>query len=483
MEEPPEYIATTEVPFIALLGTNTFRICYFPDYIVTDIISTISSFWIHGINNHQPGPEGYHIALNGHAWIDEGIESIYSLYLISKLLQDLARKGWVVLGGVDLVAVPFAKDTLFFRFCDPDDKASIICVAPAENNRLRLIGAPSGLVNVLREAINRVPDHIVLGESKNDISHEFVMNGEVWYTPTSGGNRVIGSMLSYMQYYGWSLKCSINASIGKANIGQSLDSLYFQYIRENDASLKGVERNIEGVPFIQLFGYNELHLYGFLPKEIEAVKAAIKQSWPAGIVSDGFRDFAYVFRLLGTPFASQARDAVMANFMIRNILAGLLNQGWHLISSIDLIRHEQDLNTLYFNQAGIIPPINGVCPVMCIAFSSTDRLRVIGGRIDLFPEIESAIRDANAVLRGRADVDGSHEFNIDGSPWLPRAGDYHFLGSRIIASIISRLEYCGWQMYASIDVCAAGPIDLDSLFFRYDLTRDSARYRSLNTQI
>jgi hypothetical protein len=190
---------------------------------------------------------------------------------------------------------------------------------------------------------------------------------------------------------------------------------------------------------------DKLRLIKFPQAEVQAVRAAIKKSWPKGIQDE--RDYygAHEFKLKGYPWEGQGSEAVPSRLLTCSVLEALWNMGWVLQAATDISKKQLDKDTLYFRHQTPPPP---QCHWFAISFNRDDRLRLIGAPQDLIEPFKQVL--GHNVQKSEHLKEGAFEFKIKGYPWNA-SGSEAVTTRTMLLSVLECLESHGFTLYTSFD--------------------------------
>ncbi|KAK8026802.1 hypothetical protein PG991_003858 [Apiospora marii] len=157
---------------------------------------------------------------------------------------------------------------------------------------------------------------------------------------------------------------------------------------------------------------------------------------------------SYEFKMNGNPWRASGNDAVHSRRLMNRIVGDLFNMGWLLSLSTDISKNAEDLDTLIFRYHLPPPP---PCEWLAVAFSSGDKLRLIGAPADLRDAVVAAMQRAKKLQahRPHAYVGDCYELKMWGYPFRSSGSDS--MGARaLVLDFLSVLEGQGWSVYASI---------------------------------
>jgi len=197
---------------------------------------------------------------------------------------------------------------------------------------------------------------------------------------------------------------------------------------------------------------DRLRLLQFPPDVINVVRDGLKGSWQRGIQDERIYAGAHEFKLRGNPWMAQGSEAAPARVMLTAVISCLYHQGWSLIGSTDVSKKNNDKDSLFFRHNSAIPPQPST--FFSISFNEDDKLRLINAPPDVTPLIQNVL----AVHKQKESwkvPNVAYEFKLKGYPW--KADGEATVATRLmLLQILGALGSVGFELYASIDMCA-GP--------------------------
>uniref|UniRef100_A0A914UUV2 DUF2971 domain-containing protein n=1 Tax=Plectus sambesii TaxID=2011161 RepID=A0A914UUV2_9BILA len=142
----------------------------------------IDTHWGKGLIQREGQFHGaYEFKFKGEPWCADAQDVVYSRYLIVKVIEMLRKHGWEFYHAVDMTRKLNDKAVMIFRKSTPKEVIHW-ALAPAEVDKLRVIGAPNSVIETVRKFIQHYYPNGITSENPNFYScHEFKMKGMPWY--------------------------------------------------------------------------------------------------------------------------------------------------------------------------------------------------------------------------------------------------------------------------------------------------------------
>ncbi len=141
---------------------------------------------------------------------------VYARLFIAKVLEAVYPHGWGVCQAVDMSRKMNDKAVIILKSVPPKEVPHF-CLAPCELDKLRVIGAPAEIPNMVRDALNA---YWPLGIQSEDAdyygSHEFKLKGQPWSGRQGAEELYIRSFFCFfmkeMSAKGWEAVASFDVS-------------------------------------------------------------------------------------------------------------------------------------------------------------------------------------------------------------------------------------------------------------------------------
>ena len=179
---------------ISLNSTDRIRLIAAPPEVTQCVRNTIVSFWKKGIQKEQDYYGSWDFKLKGTPWWADGTEAVQSRLLITKIVEALLARGWIVQIGIDMTSKDQDKSVLMFqRSAVPP--APIFCLSLNETDKLRLINAPQNVIDMFRQVVESKWLFRIQQENPYDQSWEIKLNGNPWNYGINGHDGAHGRVL------------------------------------------------------------------------------------------------------------------------------------------------------------------------------------------------------------------------------------------------------------------------------------------------
>lgn len=240
---PPQYgqvpaASPSYAPFrttfssISLHRSDRLRLLGFSQATIAAIRNVIQHTYPKGISKEQPYGMSHEFKLHGSPWHGQSSDAVISRVLIREILACLFSIGWILHASTDVSKKEMDKDTMFFRKQQvPPPASDFIAISFNQSDRLRLIGAPTQLVQDMKSLLAG------LGLLQTDLgwkdqglrAWEFKLNGYPWRASgeeTMSTRYLLLKMLECLENHGWSLYGSVDQSTGSGDNSSETDSWY-----------------------------------------------------------------------------------------------------------------------------------------------------------------------------------------------------------------------------------------------------------------
>jgi hypothetical protein len=154
-----------ELYCISLNEQSIIRLMGFPKDIPSLVVNCIEKAG-YGIVRQQLYYEAFEIKIKGEPWMGKREEAVKGRLIIKFVLEEFLRNGFELVCALDLSALDQDKDSLYFRKCRPIANPTIMCMTLNESNKIRLIGAPDSLPNIVENVID---DHWKKGRNEKKL--------------------------------------------------------------------------------------------------------------------------------------------------------------------------------------------------------------------------------------------------------------------------------------------------------------------------
>ena len=121
----------------------------------------------------------FEFKLKGNPWCAEAQDIIYSRLLVAKIMETLRGVGWEISLAVDTSCKMNDKAVLIFRRAAAAAQQSHFCICPGELDKLRIIGAPAWVPNLVRQLLGKYWPAGIAKETPDFYSaYEFKLTGQ-----------------------------------------------------------------------------------------------------------------------------------------------------------------------------------------------------------------------------------------------------------------------------------------------------------------
>ena len=471
--------------------------------LVTKIMETHHSVQDHGFTSRQT----YTITLSGHPFSSTslGDSEASSLSMRSawcRLLAELNGCGWEVVTSSDL-AQKRSNSTIFFRkmvgqLAAEQNYRPFTCIAPSSWDKLIFINLPKTLesrVTMLVETGWGVQDTKILERTPHGCSFRMKMTGSPWSGETGAAGvqlrQLLLDLVKLLQTQNFKFVANINFK------GTS-DCFFFEP-KNCPFGLPTPELMFA----ISLNRTDRLRVISAPSDVLHLVAAVIQQEWARGIQQVKAYHGSQEYKLSGTPWWSEADQAVDSRRLIGSIIACLKFSGWDISATMEISRQLDDKTLFLFKQARTAarPQRQGaVCQMVdwvCLSFHETDKIRLCSGPGKETPSQEilrerirvSLESMGEGVIQRERNYHSALEWKLSGTPF---SGTYGTGGQQrsmisFLCRIIKDFNSAGWRLVCSADISAKYhttkheryPLDVHSWFFILEPT-DRLHLAALN---
>jgi hypothetical protein len=226
---PPAYVESsfkTSFASISLHKTDRIRLLQFPPENIAAIRDVIKKNWGSGIQEERTYANSHEFKCLGNPWSGQGADAIPARILMRGILAYLYSFGWILTASTDVSKSLLEKDTMVFR-------KQVVAPSPSEwiaisfnqGDRLRLIGAPAGLIaafQALLKGMGLWQDANWKDKALN--AFEFKIHGWPWRPQgeeTMTTRLLLLRMLETLEAGGWSLYATVDQNNGHHNKNSS----------------------------------------------------------------------------------------------------------------------------------------------------------------------------------------------------------------------------------------------------------------------
>ena len=165
-----------------------------PPDVTQCVKETIVSVWQKGIQKEEDHFGAWDFKLKGTPWWADGTEAVQSRLLITKIIEALLARGWIVQISVDITRKDHDKSVLLFKRSTVPP-APIFCLSLNETDKLRMINAPQNVVDSFRQVVQSKWLFGIKREGPYDQSYEIKVNENPWSYGMTGHDGAHGRVL------------------------------------------------------------------------------------------------------------------------------------------------------------------------------------------------------------------------------------------------------------------------------------------------
>lgn len=233
--QPSDAPAPSYTPFrttfacMSLHRSDRIRMMQFPPEDISAIRDIIKRSWSKGLQAQGPYSASYEFKLYGNPWHGQGSDAIPARIIMREILSYLFSQGWILHVNTDVSKSEFDTDSLIFRKQQSSPPSSEwVAISFNQNDRLRLIGAPQGLLADVRVLLKEMK--LLQAENwkdRNLDAWEYKLHGRPWFATgedTIKTRVLLLRLLETLERKGWSVYASIDQSTRGA--GLETDSWY-----------------------------------------------------------------------------------------------------------------------------------------------------------------------------------------------------------------------------------------------------------------
>ena len=175
------WIKPSEYCMLSLNQHDRLRLLDCPPDFIPVIREVIGKYRGQGtIQREQEFHGSYEFKLKGNPWCAEAQDTVYSRLLIAKVLEGVRGLGWEVSLAVDTSCKMNDKAVLILKQANGGGaQQTHFCLCPTDIDRIRLIGAPTAIINVVRDNLKLYyPPGIAKENPDHYTAHEFKLSGQ-----------------------------------------------------------------------------------------------------------------------------------------------------------------------------------------------------------------------------------------------------------------------------------------------------------------
>lgn len=197
---------------VSMHKSDRIRLLNFPTDITDTIRQAIVTSWPRGVQSERPYGGSHEFHLRGYPWASSGNDAIHARRLVRTILEDLAKRGWMLSLSTDVSRKSTDKDTLVFRHQNPAPQPMTwMCVTFSLFNELRSIDAPPDLVT---DGVQALAPHVESHKTKDQPGvYQLTLRGHPWSadgTATMEARQILLSLLQVLELHGFTVYASID---------------------------------------------------------------------------------------------------------------------------------------------------------------------------------------------------------------------------------------------------------------------------------
>lgn len=186
---------------------------------------------------------------------------------------------------------------------------------------------------------------------------------------------------------------------------------------------------------------DRIRLIGFPIEITNAIRIAITDSWDRIQKEADFFN-TYEFKLKGNPWNAQNEQAVRSRRLLMAILIAMAKFGWNLLHSVDVSKHVQDKDTLFFKKGKSDPDIK----LYAMTLNLSDRIRIVDAPSSIILSVKDAIQSQwHKGIQKEGEYQESIEFKLAGRPWLPQGSEIN-PARMLLCQILSNFREKGYKL-------------------------------------
>lgn len=169
---------------VGLSSSDKLQVVYLPSQLIEPFKQTVRQYWTYGIQKETYENGVLEVKMSGNPWWSTDVQSVMAKVLLLNVIAMLYRYQYVYTVNVNMKSTA---DSLYFRY-DPSvpsggGGAQFCSISLNRTDRLRVICAPVGIVNMIRGVIQTVWSHGVIQDEKDHHgSWEFKLSGNPWHS-------------------------------------------------------------------------------------------------------------------------------------------------------------------------------------------------------------------------------------------------------------------------------------------------------------
>ncbi|KAF0728799.1 hypothetical protein Ae201684P_009335 [Aphanomyces euteiches] len=211
---------------LSLHSSSRIRLSNFPKESTQWMEEAVTMAWPHKTESTGAIDQVVEIKLGGSQWKPGGQDKIQAARLMRNILTVFRMHGYALYTSTNVRNGFGSKDVLFFERPEPC-RMSMFIVARHNDNKLRLIHAPVGMVVIVTECIqsNYTGGSVRVSEYM-PACHEFKLKSDPWEDGRSPhGRLMLAHLFALLNGHGWRL----SATILHSREDEAEETWYFSY--------------------------------------------------------------------------------------------------------------------------------------------------------------------------------------------------------------------------------------------------------------
>ena len=389
---------------------------------------------------------------------------------IARIFEEMYKLGYDFVTCSDL-AQTVDQGNLFFKKaldCAERRSKSVLCVAPGGMDKVVLARCPDEVKSAIKSAISQAWREGIQGEDSERtlgiLITKLKLNGNPWNScadESVDSRKLLIAIIENLEKLNWKFHAI-------ANIKGGTDSLFF--IHDPDQPRNG------NLSMLSLNRTDRLRLINFAndPRIVLAVAESLKET--NGYEPDLKNYYGSTeFKVSGTPFYSSGYESIASREMIAGVLQVLRQNGYEVLTGIDVSRKLHDKSSILFRKCNRIAERHA-----CISLNDVDKIRIINFPSEISRSLELVVQQhylpGIQEIKEKGSRTSCCQLKLNGSPWSSYNKSYSIHGKSMLLMLLREASRLNWDLVASVDVSAKYvhqdngpdyPIDVHAWFFKY----------------
>lgn len=235
--------STTPPPQLLCLSlheTDKIRVMNLAANSIPALRACIEASWPYGIQSAGLYGISYQFKLRGRPWEGDGEQANHSRRLMAGIFGFLLRAGWILKLSTDISKWTWDKDTFYFKQdAPPDPQVQVCAISFNETDKVRVIGGPQEVANVVRSCVHNFWYRGLQRECLYYGQPEFKLLGNPWTAEgkeTMQTRMFVGQLIEALDRGRWEVYASIDISRGKGGKKSHIDDLDSWILRSKSPS-------------------------------------------------------------------------------------------------------------------------------------------------------------------------------------------------------------------------------------------------------